>query len=161
MECVKNALLVLIGKDLQGTLLSKKRNQCRAGCAVCFSLEKQLQESMYTFAYLHSGYLCNDPQETIARMTSWQRSLEIGSWRAGLKDCCCLVAKLCSDSATPWTPPRQAPLSVGFPRQEYWRGLPFPPPRNFPNPGIVGRWILYHWATREDRGYRLDREYPL
>ena len=34
-----------------------------------------------------------------------------------------------SDSlVTPWTVARQAPLSMGFPRQEYWRGLPFPPP---------------------------------
>ena len=29
---------------------------------------------------------------------------------------------------------RQAPLSMGFPRQEYWSGLPFPPPGNLPNP---------------------------
>ena len=38
--------------------------------------------------------------------------------------------------ATPWTAAHQAPLSMGFSRQEYWRGLPFPPPRVFPNPGI-------------------------
>ncbi|ELR50986.1 hypothetical protein M91_11145, partial [Bos mutus] len=30
----------------------------------------------------------------------------------------------------------QAPLSTGFSRQEYWSGLPFPPPRDLPNPGI-------------------------
>ena len=30
--------------------------------------------------------------------------------------------------ATPWTAACQAPLSMGFPRQEYWRGLPFPSP---------------------------------
>ena len=30
----------------------------------------------------------------------------------------------------------QAPLSVGFPKQEYWRGLPFPTPGDLPNPGI-------------------------
>ena len=38
--------------------------------------------------------------------------------------------------ATPWTVARQSPLSVGFSRQEYWRGLPFPPPGNLPNPRI-------------------------
>ena len=32
------------------------------------------------------------------------------------------------DSAIPWTAGHQAPLSVGFSRQEYWRGLPFPSP---------------------------------
>ena len=44
-----------------------------------------------------------------------------------------------SDSfATPWTVARQAPLSVRFPRQEYWSGIlePFPPPGDPPHPGI-------------------------
>ena len=35
-----------------------------------------------------------------------------------------------------WTAARQAPLSMGFSRQEYWSGLPFPSPGNFPDPGI-------------------------
>ena len=38
--------------------------------------------------------------------------------------------------ATLWTVALQAPLSMGFPRQEYWSGLPCPPPRDLPNPGI-------------------------
>ena len=38
--------------------------------------------------------------------------------------------------ATPWTAACQAPLSMGFSRQEYWRRLPFPPPGDLPNPGI-------------------------
>ena len=38
--------------------------------------------------------------------------------------------------ATPWTLARQAPLSMGFSRQEYWRWLPCPPPGNLPHPGI-------------------------
>ena len=38
--------------------------------------------------------------------------------------------------ATPWTVALQAPLSVGFSRQEYWSGVPFPPPADLPNPGI-------------------------
>ena len=37
---------------------------------------------------------------------------------------------------TPRTAAYQAPLSVGFSREEYWSGLPFPPPGNLPNPGI-------------------------
>ena len=36
----------------------------------------------------------------------------------------------------PWTVAHQAPLSMGFSRQEYWSGLPFPPPGDLPNPGI-------------------------
>ena len=38
--------------------------------------------------------------------------------------------------ATPWTVAYQAPLSMGFSRQEYWSGLPFPSPGDLPNPGI-------------------------
>ena len=37
---------------------------------------------------------------------------------------------------TPWTVARQAPLSMGFPRQEYWNGLPFPSTGDFLNSGI-------------------------
>ena len=47
--------------------------------------------------------------------------------------CMCLVM---SDSATPWTAACQAPVSMEFSRQEYWSGLPFPPPGDLPNPGI-------------------------
>ena len=36
----------------------------------------------------------------------------------------------------PMTAALQAPLSMGFSRQEYWSGLPFPPPGDFPDPGI-------------------------
>ena len=39
-------------------------------------------------------------------------------------------------SATPWAVARQAPLSIGLPRQEYWTGLPFPLPGDIPHPGI-------------------------
>ena len=39
-------------------------------------------------------------------------------------------------SETPWTLAHQASLSTGFPRQEYWSGLPFPSPRDLPDPGI-------------------------
>ena len=38
--------------------------------------------------------------------------------------------------ATPWTVTLQAPLSMGFTRQEYWSGLPCPPPGDLPNAGI-------------------------
>ena len=38
--------------------------------------------------------------------------------------------------ATPWTIAHQAPLSMGFSRQEYWHGLPFPPTGDLSDPGI-------------------------
>ena len=45
-----------------------------------------------------------------------------------------LVAKLCLTLVTPQTVAHQAPLSVGFPRQEYWNALPFPSPGDLPWP---------------------------
>ena len=47
-----------------------------------------------------------------------------------------LVTKLCLTLATPWTVACQAPLSMGFSRQEYWTGLPFPSPGDLPDPEI-------------------------
>ena len=49
---------------------------------------------------------------------------------------CCLVAKLYLTFVIPWTVAHQTPLSMGFSRQEYWSGLPCPPPGDLPNPGI-------------------------
>ena len=53
--------------------------------------------------------------------------------------CGVLVTKLCPTPVTPWAVSGQAPLSIGFPRQEYWSGLPFPSPRDFPDPGSEPR----------------------
>ena len=50
---------------------------------------------------------------------------------------------LVSDSATPWTVAHQAPLPMGFPRQEYWSGLPFPTPRNLPDSRIKLTPLLF------------------
>ena len=55
--------------------------------------------------------------------------------------------------ATPWTMAHQAPLSIGFSRQEYWNGLPFPSPEDLPDPGVkAGSPALQAysvWATRD------------
>ena len=55
---------------------------------------------------------------------------------------------------TLWTVTRQAPLSVGFSKQESWSGLPFPFPGDLPDSGIkdpciscIDGWILYHSTT--------------
>ena len=50
---------------------------------------------------------------------------------------CCLAMKLYLTLLRPrGLQLHQAPLSMGFPRQEYWRGFPFPSPEDLPNPGI-------------------------
>ena len=49
----------------------------------------------------------------------------------------CKVGSVVFNSLQPSGPvARQAPLSMGFPRQEYWSGLPCPPPGDLPDPGI-------------------------
>ena len=64
-----------------------------------------------------------------------------------------LISSVTSNSTTLWTATRQAPLSMGFSRQEYWSGLPCPPPGDLLDLGIeplslmsicTGRWVLYH-----------------
>ena len=67
-----------------------------------------------------------------------------------------LVAKSCPALVTPWTIAREAPLSMGFSRQEYWSGLPFPFSRGSSQPRdqtqfscIAGR-LFTIWATREN-----------
>ena len=62
-----------------------------------------------------------------------------------------LSRSVVSDSAIPWAGVRQASLSMGLFRQEYWSVLPFPPPGDLPDPGIeLASPALaseYHWAT--------------
>ena len=63
--------------------------------------------------------------------------------------CVCVNHPVVSDPVTLWTVARQAPLSMGFSRQEYWSGLPFPPPGDRLDPGIEPmsphcRQTLYH-----------------
>ena len=51
--------------------------------------------------------------------------------------CVCVPGcSVVSNSAIPWTIAHQAPLSMGFPRQEYWSGSPFPSPEDLPDSEI-------------------------
>ena len=85
-------------------------------------------------------------------VTFWKRqNYNRGSMKTARVLSCYSCAWL---SETPWTVAHQAPLSMGFSRQEYWSGLPCPPPGDLPTPGIkpasitfiscIGRWVLYH-----------------
>ena len=58
------------------------------------------------------------------------------------------TSSVMSDSfATPWTVACQAPLSMEFSRQEYWRGLPFPTPGDLPDPGSEAMSPMSHALT--------------
>ena len=54
------------------------------------------------------------------------------------------VARSCLILASPWGLDRQAPLSMEFPRKEYWSGLLFPSPGDLLNPGIEPRSPILH-----------------
>ena len=53
-------------------------------------------------------------------------------------NCCCMLSHFSRGQlfVTLWTTAHQSPLSMEFSRQEYWSGLPFPPPGDLPDPGI-------------------------
>ena len=85
------------------------------------------------------------------------------SWshvRACMPSCFCHV--WCS--VTRWTVAHQAPLSMGFSRQEYWSGLPCPPPGDLPDPGTetvsyvsyIGRRVLFHYHHLGRPGWSHD-----
>ena len=69
--------------------------------------------------------------------------------------CACSVTSVMSDSCNPVDYSLPAPLSMGFSRQEYWSGLPCPPPRDLPDPGVepvspalqVDSLLLSHWVS--------------
>ena len=73
----------------------------------------------------------------------------------------CLVASVASDSLRPHGvyAAHQAPLSLGFPRQEYWGGVPFPSPGDLPNPGIEAGFPTFQadTLTSEPPGKHSDR----
>ena len=62
-------------------------------------------------------------------------------YRHAVHVCVCMCVCVCDLShvqlfVIPWTAACQAPLSMGFFQQEYWTGLPFPPPGDLPSPRI-------------------------
>ena len=75
-------------------------------------------------------------------------SVDKQNWYIHTLEYCCLATKSCPTVATPWTVARQAPLSMGFPRQEYWSGFPFPslgdllyPGTELKSPALAGRFF--------------------
>ena len=75
---------------------------------------------------------------------------------------CVCVGSIVSDSLLPWTVAHQAPLSMEYSRQEYWRGLSFPTPADHPDPGINLHLLhLLHWPADSLPVCHLGRLYWL
>ena len=107
--------------------------------------------------YLHQGHTSElpSPETRHSRGTvagsfpNWSRTILLGGGGDGG-----LFAKSSLTLVTPWTAAHQAPLSMGFPGQEYWcavisfcRGSSWT--RDQTCISCIGRQILYHWATKE------------
>ena len=72
------------------------------------------------------------------RICIWVRRVPITKTGERWERSLCMRAQLCP-TLTLWTVSRQAPLSMGFSRWEYWSGLPCPPPGDLPKPGTEPR----------------------
>ena len=90
-------------------------------------------------------------QSTWITRSHWRSSLVEVKKRGYKRNVVLFRCSVVSDSfVTPWTVACQAPLSMGFPRQEHCTGLPFPSPGDLPDPGIEPRspaWVGRFFIT--------------
>ena len=111
----------------------------------------RIESPAWTLTEVYLGSLrVRRPRSTLQSTLSWWVSRNIlyeGESKSCLMSCYCKWTKTCwalcvhacsvtPNAVTPWTVAHQAPLSVGFSRQEYWSGLPCAPPGDLPNPRI-------------------------
>ena len=100
---------------------------CNEDSELGFFLVQLPFHCFYLLVFYLSSYLCFS-------LKIFLHSLKIQVLRRDAFSCV-YVLSCVQLFATLWTA-FQAPLSMGFPRQEYWSGLPFPPPGDLPDPGI-------------------------
>ena len=104
--------------------------------------------------------ITRDKPLTFQASVSFVKEMQVGGIPLGLTPtypCVCVCVLGCFSRvqlfATPWTAAHQAPLSIGFSRQEYWSGLPCPPPEDLPDPGIS--YMASRFFTPEPPGKPL------
>ena len=83
-------------------------------------------------------------QQKQPKYPSTRQSIDLPGLSIQYNVCGCLLSCFSCVQlfVTPWTVVHQAPLSMGFSRQEYWSGLPCPPPRDLSDPGIKPKSLL-------------------
>ena len=116
------------------------------------SMKSKTRQATKTVASQDCGYLWEE-QLLEGGFKGWSCCFELGArythglsmWKLTnstlrhmhvLNVYCCYCSVVSDSFAVPLTVACQAPLSTGFPRQEYWSGLPFPPPGDISDPGI-------------------------
>ena len=118
-------------------------NVCKAPCMVLHisGVWHKLQHhphSMHVHTHSHThtpSSFSSDKFKTIVGLPWWLSGNESdGQWRSVHANVWALSCVRLF--AIPWSVAHQAPLSMGFFRQEYWSGLPFPTPGDLPDPGI-------------------------
>ena len=110
--------------------------------------------------------LSTHPLITVFRQPYWHVIHTPDTWLLPPAGAACLVVSCVRLFVTPWTAARQAPLSMGFSRQEYSSGLACPPPGGSSQPRartrvsqIAGRFLTV-WATRETQEYWSEWPIP-
>ena len=111
---------------------------------ICYSLSQEyiLEELAHHLQRIVIFQRMRCPQQSSFQLYSWGNG---DKWGSNLPKYTQLlsgeseIAQLCPTLCDPWTIAHQAPPSMGFSRQEYWSGLPFPSPGDLPDPGIEPR----------------------
>ena len=121
---------------------------CRGGCGHVLSWPECQAGAGGRGLFLHSGliiggvitsfYLCGSRFSDVGMGTTAPQLIKWQNWDPSHKTLCACISRFSCVQlfATPWTNAHQAPLSTAFSRQEYWSGLPCPPPADLPDPGI-------------------------
>ena len=126
------------------------RSLLSASCKTCLCYKISPSCVILLFHSLHTS--AHTDKQTQYLLNAHQRWAFYGHTQ-GCLFVCVLSHSVMSGSATPRTVARQAPLSMGFSRQEHWSGVPCPPPGDLRDPGLtpaalkvscVGRQALYH-----------------
>ena len=118
-------------------LVAEQELECNHSDSQVTAFLKQMYRKIKTMTF-------DGRQSGLWRTNKIKVGRQSGLWRinkikVGMVCMCVLVTKLCPTVVTPWIVAHQAPLSMGFSRQEYWSGLPFPSPGDLPDPGIEPR----------------------
>ena len=132
--------------SLEKTLiLGKIKGRRRGWLRMRYGLMASLTQ--WTWVWASSGSWCwtGKPgllqcMESKRVRQDWAPELKLQLHDKDWNVCVCQWLSCVQLFATPWTVARHAPLSMEFLRQEYWSGLPFPPPQDLPDSGIKSRF---------------------
>ena len=125
---------------------------CACG-QLCTTRHDPMDHSLWDFLGKNTGVACHFPPPghlSAPGIKPMSPALVGGfyhwaTWEGQVRLSAHSVAQACPLFATPWTVAHQAPPSMGFPRQEYRRGLPFPSPGGLPDLGCH-IWLLLCWG---------------